>query len=114
MGAADFFRAGTHVVVIFASRTAPVRLELAYEETRSNETGIFPVVQERDPGGFVLLFQNFEEQYWQTSGTLDISVSNQDTIIGRLDDVRLAWAPDPEAYPDSVKEIELLGHFEAY
>ena len=114
MGRTDFYRAGTHVVIVFASRTDPLRLELAYEETRANHTGLFPIVQERDPGGFVLLFQNFEESYWQTSGTLDISVSNSDTIIGRLDDVHLAWAPDPEMYPDSIKEIELVGHFEAY
>ena len=114
MGQAEFYRAGTHVVVIFESRTDPLRLELAYEETRSNHIGVFEVVQKQDPGGFALLFKNFEEEYWQESGSLEITYSSPDTVIGRMDEVRMAWQPDPELYPDSLKQIELIGHFEAY
>jgi len=111
-GMADFYRAGTHVVIIFDSRTAPRRLELAYEETRSNHTGIFPVVQKRDPGGFLMYYKNGPENYWQREGDIEITFSNEDTIVGRMDQVRLSYIPeDPE---DSVKRIEVSGHFEAY
>ncbi|MEM9721477.1 MAG: hypothetical protein AAGA10_19585 [Bacteroidota bacterium] len=90
MGEAEFYRAGTHVVVIFESRTDSLRLELAYEETRTNHEGVFEVVQKQNPGGFALLFKNFEEEYCQESGTLEITYSSPDTIVGKMDEVLMA------------------------
>ncbi len=111
-GIADFYRAGTHVVIIFESRTAPQRLELAYEETRSNHTGIFPVVQERDPGGFLMYYKYGSDNYWQREGSVEITFSNEDTIVGRMDQVKLGYVL--KDFKDSVKMIEVSGHFEAY
>ncbi|MEL6843790.1 MAG: hypothetical protein AAFP02_11325, partial [Bacteroidota bacterium] len=73
MGEADFYRAATYVVVHFESRTDSIRLELAYEETRENHEGEFQVQQIDEVGGFLMLFKNEAENYWQQSGTIEIS-----------------------------------------
>jgi len=111
-GTADFYRAGTHVVILFDSRSAPKRLELAYEETRMHHTGIFPVVQEQDPGGFLMLYKHFEENYWQREGIIEITHSGPDTIKGRMDRVLLDYVYDEAT--DSIRQVEVTGHFEAY
>ncbi len=111
-GSSDFYRAGNHVIILFGSRTAFQRLELAYEETRANHVGVFPVVQQKDPGGFLMFYKYNEEEYWQREGTIEITVSNEDTIIGRMDHVILGHAVD--GYADSMKMIEVTGRFEAY
>ncbi len=108
MGEADFYRAGTYVVVHFESRTDSVRLELAYEETRENHVGEFRVKQIDEVGGFVTLFKNGTENYWQQSGTIAISKSTADSIVGRMDNVMLAT---PSA--DTLKYVELNGAFVA-
>ena len=105
-----FYRAGTHVVVMLGSSSDSIRLEIAYEETKENDTGVFPVKQIRpDGGGFMMMFKDFSENYWQRKGTIEITYSSVDTIIGRIDDVVLEY---PEA--DSSKQISILGHFNAY
>ncbi|MEM6346802.1 MAG: hypothetical protein AAF927_23140 [Bacteroidota bacterium] len=106
MGEADFYRAGTYVVVHFESRTDSIRLELAYEETRENHVGEFRVKQIDEVGGFLTLFKNGTENYWQQSGTIAISRSTVDSIIGRMDNVILAT---PSA--DTLKYVELNGAF---
>ncbi|MEL7534465.1 MAG: hypothetical protein AAFN10_24375 [Bacteroidota bacterium] len=108
MGDASFYRAGTYVVVHFESRTDSVRLELAYEETRENHEGEFRVKQIDEVGGFISLFKNGEENYWQQSGTIAISRSTPDSIVGRMDNVILAT---PSA--DTLKYIELNAAFVA-
>lgn len=108
MGEADFYRAGTYVIVHFESRTDSVRLELAYEETRENHEGEFRVKQIDEVGGFVTLFKNETENYWQQSGTIAITRSTADSIVGRMDNVLLAT---PSA--DTLKYIELNGAFVA-
>jgi hypothetical protein len=107
-GRASFFRAGTHVVVHFGPRTDSVRLELAYEETRENHEGEFQVKQIDEVGGFLLYFKNGEENYWQQSGTIAITHSSEDSIVGRIDEVILATPSG-----DTLKEVELTGHFMA-
>lgn len=108
MGEADFYRAATYVVVHFESRTDSIRLELAYEETRENHEGEFQVQQIDEVGGFLMLFKNEAENYWQQSGTIEISRSTPDSIVGRMDDVILATPSG-----DTLKTIELSGAFVA-
>lgn len=104
-----FYRAGTHVVVIFGSANDPAHLEMAYQETRENDTGGFLIKQEVEEGGFMMMYKHGEEQYWQRGGSIYISQSSTDTIVGRLDEILLACETE-----DTVKYVKILGHFTAY
>lgn len=104
-----FYRAGTSVVLYLGERDAPIRLELAYEESRENHTGQFRAKTGLNKNGFLMFYKFNEEEYWQQSGTIDILTSHTDTIIGRMDHVVLTFLS-----PDTLKEIEVTGSFKAY
>lgn len=107
-GVSFFYRAGDDVVIYLGERDDSIRLELAYQETQPDDLGAFPPRQEVAFGGYIMKYQNGEENYWQQAGELVITYASPDTIEGRMDRLELATPSG-----DSLKVIEITGRFQA-
>lgn len=107
-GKAFFFRAGDDVVVYCGGRYDSVRLEIAWEETERNDTGTFPVRQDTTYGGYLMLHVNGDQRFWQLGGDLEITYSSPDTVIGRMDELKLGYMDQ-----DSLRELTVTGRFMA-
>lgn len=107
-GTAFFYRAGDDVVIYCGSRTDSIRLEIAYEETERNDIGQFPVRQNTTFGGYLMVHVNGDQRFWQLDGELTITYSSPDTVIGRMDELKLGYMDQ-----DTLREISVTGRFMA-